>query len=294
MNWKRIFRPPASVAAILILAAVVLEILAFGPLNRSILQYVIYVYSIYALIVLILRLPAIFRTLGRFLSELGLVRRVRQIPMVDRYFTDPMLRAHISLYIGLVVNLVFAAIKFGYGLNLRSSWFIALGVYYLVLAVMKFSLLRHIRRKGIRRDVRSEWRSYRRCGIILLAVNLLLVILVMEMLGNNRYFSYPGLLIYAMATYAFYNVTNAIMNVVRFGKRGSPVFSAAKHISMCTALVSMLSLTTGMLAEFSSGSSAFNLTMTFAVGTGVCLLVFGISIYMILRASLALRKGDFQ
>ena len=76
MNWKRIFRPPASVAAILILAAVVLEILAFGPLNGSILQYVIYIYSIYALIVLILRLPAIFRTLGRFLSELGLVRRV--------------------------------------------------------------------------------------------------------------------------------------------------------------------------------------------------------------------------
>ena len=106
------------------------------------------------------------------------------------------------------------------------------------------------------------------------------------MVHQNRGFAYPGLLIYAMAAYAFYAVAIAIVQIVKTRKHQSPVLSAAKAINFVAALVSILSLTTAMLSQFGGeGNAEFNRTMTGAVGGGVCTIVIGMAVYMIRRAN---------
>ena len=74
----------------------------------------------------------------------------------------------------------------------------------------------------------------------------------------------------------------AVANIVRFRRFRSPVLSAAKAVNLTTALVSIFSLETAMLAEF-GGEPAFQQNMTTATGVGTCVLVLAIALYMVIR-----------
>lgn len=94
-----------------------------------------------------------------------------------------------------------------------------------------------------------------------------------------------------MGAYAFYNIISASMNVVKYRKQNSPVLSASKMIQLASALVSMLALETAMVSSFGSADDPLaRLTMTAATGAGVCLIVLGMALYMILHSTRQLRK----
>ena len=94
-----------------------------------------------------------------------------------------------------------------------------------------------------------------------------------------------------MALYSFYSVIMAIMNVVKFRKHNSPVMSAAKAINLVAAMVSILSLETAMVSQFGGDDdSNFRQIMTGATGGGVCVIVLGMAIFMIVRSSINLKK----
>ena len=98
--------------------------------------------------------------------------------------------------------------------------------------------------------------------------------------------------------YTFYATTKAVINIVKYRKYNSPVMSTAKVISLTAALVTMLNLETAMLSQFGTESTSpyFERIMISATGGGVAVIVVGLSIYMIVRATKEIRrlkiKGD--
>ena len=61
---------------------------------------------------------------------------------------------------------------------------------------------------------------------------------------------------------------------------------------MSTALVSIFSLETAMLAQFGGeNSESFRLVMTSLTGIGVSLIVLGMAVFMIVRANSLLRNS---
>ena len=210
---------------------------------------------------------------------------------VGRYLNDLSFRAHVSLYISLTINVVYAVAKFFSGIYYHSFWFGSIAVYYFCLAVMRFMLLRHANRNRFGENQSSEFKRYRICGGILTVLNLALTGMVILMVTHNYAYNYPGTLIYAMGAYTFYNIITASMNVVKYRKQNSPVLSASKMIQLASALVSMLALETAMLAKFGDNEMPlFRLAMTAATGAGVCLIVLGMALYMILHSTRQLRK----
>lgn len=247
-------------------------------------------------------LPYTLSTYGLVVAVIWLVRggrRIRawavNIPLVQRYLQDAKFRTEISLSLGFAINLLYIAVKMASGIYYRSPWFISLAVYYALLAVMRLLLL--YRRKwpeGLARQ-RVELRRYRFCGIVLLLMNAALAGIVALMVHQNRRYEYPGMLIYAMAAYSFYAFTMAIINVIKFRRHGSPILSAAKAISLVAAMVSILSLETAMLAQFGSDDDMlFRKAMTGATGGGVCVIVLGMALFMIVKASKQLKQINIQ
>ena len=109
--------------------------------------------------------------------------------------------------------------------------------------------------------------------------------------NNGQSFEYSGNLIYAMAAYTFYITINAVVNVIKYRKRGSPTMSAAKIISLTAALVSMLSLETAMLSRFGSDDDHdFRAVMTSVSGGAVCVIVLAMAVYMIAWSTYQLKK----
>ena len=90
---------------------------------------------------------------------------------------------------------------------------------------------------------------------------------------------------------AFYAVISAAIHVVKYRKHQSPVMSAAKVISLSSALVSILSLETAMISQFGDSSDTwFRPVMIACTGAGVCAIILGMAIYMIVHSTKQLKK----
>ena len=291
---KRIFFLPSLPTVILAIFgyAFVLLVAAFH-VEIPVIQYLSYVSSAYALIITITGFPhfmAFIRAVKQYINEHPLMKKLRSTAIGERFFSDIRFRSDISLYQGLVINLLYIAMKMFSGIYYRSVWFIALALYYILLAVMRFMLLRRGKKKISRPPALEEMYRYRLCGIMLLLMNLALAGIVIFMVQQNRGFDYPGLLIYLMALYSFYSVIIAVINLVKFRKHGSPIMSAAKAINLVAATVSILSLETAMVARFGSDATEFRQVMTASTGGGVCIIVLGMAVFMIWKSTRQIKK----
>ena len=104
----------------------------------------------------------------------------------------------------------------------------------------------------------EELKKYRACGIVLLFMNLALALIIFFMVYWNRTFRHHEITTIAMAAYTFTSLTFAIVNVVKYRKYNSPVYSATKAISLASACVSVLILESTMLTTF--GNATMSLT----------------------------------
>lgn len=248
--------------------------------------YGVYVLSFYALTAVCV---ACATTLPGFCRRLK--ARVYANSFCNRYLTDVAFKIHVSLFLSLGINLLYAGMNLISGVANRSPWFITLATYYMILAAMRFLLLRFVSRNGIGKERVPELRRARLCGGILMALNLALFGVVILVIRRREGFEYTGMLIYVMAMYAFYATVNAVVNLVRYRKYNSPVLSTAKAINLAAALVSMLSLEIAMLARFGSEKNApdFDQMMTAMTGAGVCGIVISMSVFIIIRTNREIR-----
>lgn len=265
-----------------------------GENVNPVVAYVSYFLSAYALIITVTGITGIVRFARKGIDKHPLVRKALDIPLVNRLLREDMLRAEAALYQGFFINLLYAGIKMFSGVFYRSFWFITLAVYYILLAIMRASLLHFVRAYGSAGENKSAGlRRYRLCGIILLFMNIALAGMVILVVHENSGFEYPGVLIYVMAMYAFYTAITAVWNVIKFRKYGSPVMSAAKIINLTAALVSMLSLETAMLTQFGAADDPiFRQTMTASTGAGIIILVLGMAVYMIVGSTRQLKCDE--
>lgn len=270
--------------------ALVIYVLA-TDLQDSIWTYVGYASSAYALTISCFNAPRMVRNVRSCFGDHPFVQKTVYSQQGQRLINDAMYRAEVGLYAGLIVNLLYAAIKMVSGILFRSMWFGSLAGYYLLLSILRFALLHHARRNPVGENLLSEWKRYRLCGIILLMMNQALSVIVVLVVRRNSGFEYPGILIYVMAMYTFYAIINAVRSMVKFKRRGSPVLSAAKAVSLVAALVSMLSLETAMLTQFGTADQEiFRKIMTGATGGVVCVAVLAMAVYMIVNSTRQIRK----
>ena len=285
-----VVHPPIWLAFILTLPsfALVIWTLASGQSGTP-LAYLSYGLSAYALVIVCVRIPGIVRACRTGFEGHPLVYGAVHSAAGERLRGDAFYRAQLSLYMGLGVNLLYVVIKAASGIVYQSRWFGVLAGYYLLLSLMRFALTWYVVHTPIRQNLLSEWRRYRLCGVVLLAMNQALGAVVYLMERQDYGFEYPGLLVYVMAMYTFYAVISAVWNMVKFKRHGSPVLSAAKAVSFVSALVSLLALEKAMLTQFGEpGQERFSSIMVGLTGIAVCAAVLALAIEMIRRANRAI------
>ena len=198
-----------------------------------------------------------------------------------------MLRVNVSLYGTMIWNVLYALLQLGMGFWHRSFWFVSLAVYYISLAVMRFFLVNHTSRYKAGEKMLSELRKYRACGVIFLVMNLALSLMIFFMVYWNRTFHHHEITTIALAAYTFTSLTVAVVNIVRYRKYNSPVYTASKSISLAAACVSMLTLESTMLTTF--GEETMNLAGRRAFlgisGGAISVFIIAMAIYMIVQGT---------
>lgn len=281
-QWKKIlFKilfPPVWLVVVLVLAAIVGLIYAFAlGHSEEISGYVAYAISAYALTVVCARGPQMVR---------GIKNIKQDNKYISRYFSDPHLRVKISLYGSVGMNTLYGVMHLFSGFTNHSAWFYTLAGYYGLLAIMRYFLLKETVHETPGTNKFWELLHYRLCGVLLLLMNIFLGGMVSYIVWQNRGYQYHEIQTIAMAAYTFWSMSIAIKNVIQYRRYESPVMSAAKALSLCSALVSMLTLETAMLSAFGEAEDpAFRQTMTALTGAAVCIFVLVMAVYMIIRST---------
>ena len=294
MDWKNLGRkllfPPVWLMVLLsIVSAALLTMVFVKGWEQQVIAYFIYALAFYALSVLtvfcVMVLPAQYRQLKE---------KIYANPLGNRYMTDKVFRTKVSLNISLVINLLYVGIQLWSWHLSHSWWFVVLAVYYVIMAIMRFLLVRYVRVNEIGASILREWKRSRACAYILLLINLSLSGAVLMILYQNRGYDYPGMLIYVMALYTFYSTVHAIVDIIKYRTMGSPIMSTAKIVSLSAALVSMLNLETAMFAQFGKEMSvAHQHIFIILTGAGVSAIVVALCMLLIVKATKEIRRANY-
>lgn len=261
--------------------------------------YVSYVLSAYAFTALCANFPRAKKRCRELIhgDEVKIIVRFRRFmnsyKYTSMYLNNREFRARFSLYSGLAVNMFYAVFKCATGAVFRSAWLWAIGIYYVMLSLIRFTLLRNVRitdkkEHNTERKI-HEYKSSRVCGIMMFALNIAMTGMTVQMIWRNRGYEYKGYIIYISAMYAFYCLINAIVNVVKFSKINNPILSSAKIISLAGALMSMFALQTAMFSAFGGGESYQRLMNTITGGV-VCTAVLGMAVFTIVWSNRNLKS----
>ena len=272
--------------AIMILLVPIATVLLVGSMvfvgTESVIAYVSYVLAAYTLTVWCFKIPYLVKLFKTFKDENKYARRWQD---------DTRFRVNVSLYSSLAWNALYGIFQLWLGFYHHTFWFCSLGAYYICLGVMRFFLLLHTRRYAPGERMQSELIKYRACGWVFLVMNTALSLIVFFMVYWNRTFEHHMITAIAMAAYTFTSFTAAIVNVVKYRKYNSPVFSASKAISLAAALVSMLTLESTMLTTFSDETMTAlqQKWMLGATGGVISALIVAMAIYMIVNGTKRLK-----
>ena len=288
MDWKKIGKallfPHIAIMIILIPIAAVLLVGSMVFIGtESVIAYISYVLATYTLTIWCFKIPTLIKFFKTFKNENKYARRWQD---------DTRLRVNVSLYGSFAWNALYGIFQLWLGFYHHTFWFCSLGGYYICLAVMRFFLVRHTRKYAPGEKMQAELMKYRACGIVFLVMNLSLALIIFFMVYWNRTFEHHMITAITMAAYTFTALTTAIVNVIKYRKYNSPVYSASKAISLAAALVSMLTLESTMLTTFGDGTMTVvaQKWMLGATGGVISALIVATAIYMIVIGTKKLKQ----
>ena len=181
----------------------------------------------------------------------------------------------------LLFNMVYSAYHIIFGITTHSWWLFTIGIYYAILSIVRFVVLRH---KGKKRFVIPF------TGIMLMALSLSLVGTVILAFVKDRGTEFPLIVMLAIAVYAFTKITLATIKWIKARKSKSAKLITLRNISFADAFVSIFSLQRSMLVSFEGMTEMEIRIMNTATGSAVCIIVFLLGLNLVQPKSLIKRK----
>ena len=288
IDWKKIglnlLYPHLAVIICLLPISVAFLVFSLVYLGtESIIAIASYLLAFYVLLVICFRVPNMIKFFKTVKNENKYMKK---------WFSDVHLRMNVSLYASLIWNVSFAIFQLGLGFYHQSFWFYSMFAYYVMLGVMRFFLVKHTRKFKANEQKEIELKKYIISGWLLLFMNLALAVIVFFIVYWNKTFNHHMITTIALAAYTFVTFTFAIINLVKYRKYNSPIYSAAKSISLIAGSVSMLTLETTMLTTFGTTEGPlFNQLMLSLTGAAVIVFAITMAIIMIVKGHKELKQN---
>ena len=174
--------------------------------------------------------------------------------------------------ISLLVNAAFCAYHITFGIITNSWWLLTVGIYYGVLSIIRFVVLR---------AKSSSCFITKFTGAMLMLLALTLVGTVILAIAHDRGIVMHEILMIAMATYSFARITLAIINLIKARKSSSAKIITLRNISLSDACVSIFALQRSMLVSFGDMSQSDICIFNAVIGTAVCVIVFMLGLNLV-------------
>ena len=222
-------------------------------------------------------------------------------PRINRIISEYGVTTVILTAGSIIVTFAFAVYNGSIAIVIRSIWFGALAAYYIVLILLRGSILIYysIRKKAVdngqseAQTLIHDGKLYRACGIMLFLLPICLSFAILQMVRVGDSFEHKGITIYVYAIYAFFKIITAVYSLIKDRHTKHMTIMAIKYIKLADAMVSILALQTAMFREFAVETQGFDVILMNAImGAIICALTVAIGVYMIIRANLIIKRNS--
>lgn len=284
LSVKKFFSPPVLILLFFnIISAVLLCFVFTHGQDSSVTAYFSYAISAYTLT-------------ADVINFIPLINRFKQFKernkYLKRYFSDENLRSSLSLYVSLLINIAYSSFNIFAGWVNKSNWFGAIGIYYLILSLIKFTLVGNSSKANQKPTVERrlyELRVYRFIGILMFLLNIAMSVIAIQTIWQNKSIEHSEIMTIATATFTFFTMTISVINLQKNRKLKNPITAASKMLNFAYALMAMFTMQATMITSFDNGDDSFRRIMNTVTGTTVLVLVFGMAVYMIRRSNKLLK-----
>jgi len=221
----------------------------------------------------------------------GIIRTLKKHKFTNELLESYGYRSIIFAICSFIVNIAYAVFQGVIAILSHSIWFGALATYYIAISLIRGGIVAISRKKKNNNEeltLEKQVKSYRNCGIYLVLLNFALMGAVVQMVLSDQGFKYAGIMIYVMATYAFYKLGMSIYNLFKAKKHNDYTIQSIRNISFADALVSILALQTALLYAFSENYQPY--LPNSLTGGAVSIIIIGMGIFMIVRGQKKLKE----
>ncbi len=271
---KKLLYPNIFLIIILLIISIVSLFLIFNKKQEeSVYAYIAYAISFYTLIVFILGLIKYINLIKKKYRNKTLFRS----EFANKYLYNKLYRANLNIILTNLFNLLYCIFYILVGTYYKSIWFITIGIYYLILSLLKFYVIKQYK-KNI-----NNYKLYLFVSILLFILNLALAGIILLVILKNSSYKYNGYIIYVVAIYTFYMLILNIVNYFKYKRFNNNVITLYKTINIVISLVSIFTLQTAMITTFSDNDS-FRIEMNTITGVLVWCLILIIGIYLLIKS----------
>lgn len=186
--------------------------------------------------------------------------KIKSNTLWKKLTSDTSFRLLVTASLSTVCNFLYSLFYAVLGVIYQSPWYITMFVYYILLALMRFSVISSKNR---------NYMKYHAIAMVFLAVTMSGIVCLS--VTESRTVVYHMIIIITIATYTFYQTTISIINIIKAHKIKNNKLIILRNISVVSSIGSMFSLECSMLGTFGDIRTNFAKNMeiisgAFAVG----------------------------
>ena len=217
--------------------------------------------------------------------------RVRQF--FDRRKNDYDFNTVTAALGSLAVTALFALYNGFLGVYHASLWHGTICVYYLVLVILRTTIIA-ARRKAERKgdSVHAQKKIYVVSAGMLLFLNICLVVPISLMVVRQKPTNMTLIPAIAMATYTTYKIIMASVNIKRRKRSSSGLVRLLRTISFIEALVSVLTLQNTLIMVNVKGDGSEMMTLSAITSAAVMLTVLALTVSAMIKGVASMKSKD--
>lgn len=188
----------------------------------------------------------------------------------NKFTSDSIFRVLVTASLSMGWNLLYSLFNAVLAFVYKSSWHITMFVYYILLALMRFSVI-SLKKKN------KNLLKYHGTAMIFLAVAMSGIVYLS--VAESRTVIYNIIVIITIATYTFYQMIISIINIVKAHRSRDNKLIIFRNISVVSSIGSMFSLECSMLGTFGDIKTSYSRNMEIISGAFAVaiILFFGLS-----------------
>ncbi len=198
--------------------------------------------------------------------------------LIGSFFRDPVKKAVLSL----IFHLCFAFYNGILGILSGSRIFIASGIYYLLLSVIRFITVITHRRQGIQAGG---------IGGMLIGLSFVMGAVVFISIRDHTAALRGTIPMITIAAYTFTKITMAVMATVKQRGGGSKLKKILSTIRLAEVAVSLLTMQQSMLVSFEGMEQQDAYILNIFTGAAVCLFILALGIHTIAYSRKEIKNG---